>query len=596
VEARYAAWGETGVFTRTLVVRNRGGAPLALETASPLLAWNLPTGDWTMRTLWGGWGQERQLAVERVGHGARRLEQTFGRSSRGLVPWLSLRDEARGVEYVAELAWSGNWWMEVERHPEFNSLGLHDRPLSVRVGLRHDFGGALVLAPGDSIVLPAVAMTAARGDLDDATIRMHRWQREFVVPRQPANTPPLVQFNSWYPFNDKFTVDSLVRTADVAAELGAEVYILDSGWYSEEGWWAELGDYGVSRRKFPRGLEALARHVRRRGMKFGLWVEIENVGVRSRLFREHPDWCLQLAGRPLVKDDRCQLDFAKPEVRAWATATVDRLVRDYGLEWIKIDYNHDPGDRFDARAGGRAGGRLHDHLASYYQWLDELRARYPRLVVENCASGGLRFDVGIMAHAHATWISDRVDPVASLQLRYGCSVQFAPALCNHWMVGDTDRGEVKAGGAPGWHDFMFRVAMNGQFGISSRVHEWDAALEARARANVALYKRVRATIAAGDVYHLTPAPPAEKPTGWMALQYVAEGGRRSVVTAYRLAEGAARRSFVLRGLEAGATYEVWRDGQAVGRMGGDILMNAGLDVSLAEEWRAAVFELVADER
>lgn len=593
VEARYRAWGETGVFTRQLVVRNRGATPLALESSDPLLALDLPTGEWTMRTLWGGWGQERQLATEPVRHGARRFEQTYGRSSRGLVPWLSLRDEARGVEYVAELAWSGNWWMEVERHPDFNSEGLHDRPLSVRMGLRHDFGGALTLAPGDSLALPAVAVTAARGTMDDATNRMHRWQREHVIPRSAANTPPLVQFNSWYPFNDHIAIDTLLRTADIAAELGAEVYIVDSGWYSEEGWWAELGDYQVSAAKFPRGLEELSRRVAARGMKFGLWVEIENVGVRSRLHREHPDWCLSLGGRPLVKDDRCQLDFAKPEVRAWATATVDRLVKAYGLGWIKIDYNHDPGDRFDARgdAGGHAGGRLHDHLLAYYQWLDELRARHPDLVVESCASGGLRFDVGIMAHAHSTWISDRVDPKASLQLRHGCSVQFTPGICNHWMVGDTDRGVVTPGGAPGWHDFMFRVAMNGQFGISSRVHEWDAALRERAKANVALYKRVRSTIADGDVYHLTDPPPNVNPTGWMAIQYVAPEGARSVVTAYRLAGGAATRAFPLRGLRVDASYRVLREGQPPRTLRGAELMSAGLPVSLDAEWRAAVFEL-----
>jgi alpha-galactosidase len=593
VEARYVAWGETGVFTRRLVIRNHASVPTTIASADPLLAFSLPTGDWTMRTLWGGWGQERQLAVEPVRHGARRFEQTFGRSSRGVVPWLSLRDEARGVEYVAELAWSGNWWMEVERHPDFNSQGLRDRPLSVRFGLHHDFGGTLTIAAGDSLLLPAVVVTAARGTMDDATNRMHRWQREHVVPRQPANIPPLVQFNTWYPFNDHIAIDTLLRSADVAAALGAEVYIVDSGWYSEEGWWAELGDYQVSRRKFPRGLEELSRHVRQLGMKFGLWVEIENVGVRSRLHRAHPDWCLALAGRPLVRDDRCQLDFAKPEVRAWATSTVDRLVRDYGLEWIKIDYNADVGDRFDPAIGdaGHQGGRLHDHLVAYYAWLDELRARHPGLVIENCASGGLRFDAGIMAHAHSTWISDRVDPVASLQLRYGCSVQFAPELCNHWMVGDTDRGVVKPGAAPGWHDFMFRVAMNGQFGISSRIHEWDAALLARAKANVALYKGVRATIASGDTYHLTGAPDAERPTGWMAIQFAAPDGSRAVVTAYRLAGGAASITFPLRALRADAEYLVSIDGHPSGTTRGDALRSRGLPVALDAEWRATVVEL-----
>jgi alpha-galactosidase len=415
-----------------------------------------------------------------------------------------------------------------------------------------------------------------------------------VVPRSAANTPPLVHFNSWYALGDSVREVPLLRSVDLAAEAGAEAYILDSGWYNEQDWSAELGDYRVSRRKFPRGLEAVADHVRARGMTFGLWVEIENVGRGSRVLREHPDWCLSDGGRPLVRGGRCQLDFAKPEVRRWATATVERLVRDYGLGWIKIDYNVDIGDRFDPAPGGHAGGRLRDHLAAYYAWLDELRAAHPRLVVENCSSGALRFDLGIMAHAHTAWVSDVVSPEASPALRYGCTLQFAAALCNHWMVGENDRGEVKPGGAPGWWDYMFRVAMNGQFGLSGRLAEWEPALRARAAENVALYKRVRATVADGDVYHLTPPPRPVRPAGWMALQYAAPAGDRSVVMAYRLdGPAAADTAFRLRGLRPDAEYDVARDGRPVARLRGAALAAGGLPVALAEPWRAAVYELSA---
>lgn len=594
VEARYTAWGETGVFTRQLTLRNRGTRPLPVESSSPLLAWTLPRGEYTQRVLHGGWGHERQVAAERVGVGARRLEQSQGRSTQGYVPWLSLRDEGRGVEYLADLAWSGNWWLEVERPPVGGWDAPPQQPVRARFGMRHDYGGALSVAPGEALALPAVAFTAAAGDLDDAANRMHRYQRAYVAPRSAANAPPLVQFNSWYALGDTVREVPLLRTADLAAEAGAEVYVLDSGWYNEQDWASELGDYQVNRRKFPRGLEAVSAHVRGRGMRFGLWVEIENVGRRSRVFRDHPEWCLSEGGRPVVRGERCQLDFAVPAVRAWATATVGRLVRDYRLGWIKIDYNVDVGDRFDPAPGGHAGGRLRDHLAAYYAWLDELRAAHPDLVVENCSSGGLRFDLGMLAHAHGTWVSDVVSPEASPALRYGCTLQFAAGLCNHWMVGENDRGEVRPGGDPGWWDYLFRIAMNGQFGISGRLQEWDPALRARAAANVALYKRVRATVADGDVYHLTPPPALERPAGWMALQYAAPDGGRSVVMAYRLGgAGAADTSLRLRGLRPDAEYDVVRDGRPAGRARGSALAAAGLPVALGAPWRAAVYEVTA---
>ena len=149
-------------------------------------------------------------------------------------------------------------------------------------------------------------------------------------------------------------------------------------------------------------------------MKFGLWVEIENAGIESRLFHEHPEWCLPYDGKPWITANRCQLDFANAAVRQWATATVERLVSRYGLDWIKIDYNIDVGDRFDPARSGQSGRRLYDHLTAYYAWLDSIRAAHPDLVVENCSSGGLRLDLGVMAHTHTAWLSDVVDPMASV--------------------------------------------------------------------------------------------------------------------------------------------------------------------------------------
>lgn len=589
LEERFAAWGETGVITRELIVTNRGRSTLAVDIAP---TWLLPGGDYTLRYLYGTWGQERQLAIETLGAAVRDFEQTTGRSSKGYVPWLSLRNEGAGIEYLAELAWSGNWRMQVERTPGENDIELRSRPVAVRMGIRHDGGGSLSLAPGASFTSPRLALTASAGDLDDAANQMHRWQRRYVSAPAPGNRPLLVQFNTWYPYGQEIDVEKAKRSADVASAIGAEVYIVDSGWYVDRDWVLELGDWQVSRRKFPHGLEELADYVRARGMKFGLWVEIENLGQGSRMFREHPDWCLAYKGKPVINDRRCQLDFAKPAVRQWARAVVERLITTYQLGWIKIDYNIDAGDRFDPTRPARAGARLHDHLVSYYRWLDEMRAAHPQLVVENCSSGALRFDSGIIAHTHSTWVSDVVNAKQSLQLGYGCTLQFSPELCNHWMVGEKDDGSVDPAGAPGWWDFMFRVPMTGQFGISSRVVEWSPALRDRAAANVALYKRIRATITGADVYHLTPSPDHNNPTGWMAIQYVAPDTGRIVLLAYRLAQGAPAESFRLRGLAPGVRYDVTRDGEPVLTATGAELAGAGLRVALDEEWRSAVIELV----
>ena len=584
VEARDATWGETGVVTRQLMLTNTGSQALRVNSF-PSLTWSLPRGEYELSYLYGGWGRERQLATERLGAGRRAFVSNRGRSSNGYSPWFSLLNRQTGVRYAAQLAWSGNWEMSFERHPDRRPL--EQETLRVELGMRFDGGHALSLAPGASFMLPQVAFTSLTGDLDDAANRLHRYQRQYVVPRTPANDPLLVQFNSWYPFPGKMTVAEMKRCADIAAGLGAEVFVLDAGWFNKKDWSRELGDWQVDPVAFPNGLEELAQYVRGKGMKFGIWVEIENLGVDSQTFAQHPEWCLSLDRRPIENSRRYHLNFANPEVRRWARSALDRLVRGYRLEWLKIDYNIDIGEQFDQ------DNALYRHVTSYYGWLDEVRAAYPGLVIENCSSGGLRFDLGILAHTHTTWLSDEARPLPSLQLGYGCTLEFLPEVCNHWMVGDKDKGEVLPGKPPGWWDFLLRVPMNGQYGISSRVFDWSPELKRRAAENIALYKGLRRVIMGADVYHLTPPPAHDDPTGWMALQYTAPDRQRSVVMAYRLAASSAAQLFRLRGLDDARVYEVKQDGRTRGALSGRVLSQKGLPVKLAAEWRAAVIELEA---
>jgi alpha-galactosidase len=591
VEARYTTWGETGVLTRQLKLSNKGDRVLHVELL-PSLAWRLPAGEYELDYLRGTAGHERQLTSEPLRAGRRAFVTTRGRSTIGYSPWFALHNRELGTTYLAQLAYSGNWQMGFEQPPDPRPLG--DEDLRVDLGMRFDFGGALALRPGESFTLPLAAFTASAGDLDDAANQLHRFQRQYVIPRTPTNDPLLVQFNSWYPFPGKPTVDQMKIYVDLVAQLGAEVFVHDSGWYNKKDWSRELGDYVVNPAAYPKGLEELAQYVHSKGMKFGIWVEIENLGVESQTFKEHPDWVLTYNGRPLEVYNRYHLNFAKPEVRRWARSVVDRLVHDYQIEWLKIDYNIDIGEKFDPPGMERPGDVLYQHLMNYYAWLDEVRAAYPKLVIENCASGGTRFDLGIMGHTHTTWLSDIVRPVPSVQLGYGCTVEFIPEVCNHWMVGDKDDGEVVLSNPPGWWDFMLRVPMNGQYGFSSRVFDWSPEMKQHATDAVRLYKRLRQVIMGADVYHLTPPPAHNDPTGWSAIQYVSPDRKRSMVTVYRLAQSNATEALKLRGLDAERKYRVTEEGQPRGVLTGREVSTRGFPVKIDAEWRATVIELQAE--
>ncbi len=589
ISARYRTWGQTGVITRQMTLRNKSEGPIHIKEF-PSLAWQLPPGNYDLTYLWGGWAHERQVANEQLGPGRRSFTMTRGRSTNGYSPWFCLYHRGLGVRYLGQLAYSGNWEMYFEQYPDGQSLAQEN--LNASLGMRFDFDGPLQLAAGQTFEIPLVAFTATSGDMDDGANQLHRFQRQYVVPRTPTNNPLLVQFNSWYPFPGEMNVEQMKRCVDVAGPLGAEVFVLDAGWFSSKNWSRELGDWNVNPVAFPNGMEELARYVRRKGMKFGIWVEIENLGVDSKMFREHPDWCLTYNGKPLLLDQRYPLNFAKPVVRKWAASIIDRFVRDYGIEWLKIDYNIDVGDMFDPPAlFARPGDVLYRDRTTYYEWLDEIRSRHPDLMIENCSSGGLRFDLGIIGHTHTTWLSDEVRPKPSVQLAYGSTVEFIPEICNHWLVGDKRNGEVDLSNPEGWWDFLFRAPMTGQFGISSRVFDWSPELKSRAKVNIDFYKKVRHVIMGADAYHLTPCPDHDDPTGWSAIQYASPDRKRSVLLAYRLASSVSTRVFKLRGLAPGYTYQISIDGAGRDKLAGQTLLNDGLRVELKDPWRASIIEL-----
>jgi alpha-galactosidase len=590
VEVRYKTMGNTGAIVRQIQITNRSTQPLPVYNL-PSLALRLPAGGYELTYLHGGWGRERQVAVEPLRAGRRTFGSRSGRSSNGFSPWFSLFNQESKVRYLAQLAYSGNWQMDFERHPA--SIPLDKLPLQVEFGPHFDFGGPLLLRPGASFLAPEAVFTATAGDLDTGANQLHRYQHRYVVPHSVSNVPPLIQFNSWYPFPGKMTVQDMIRCADVAVELGAEVFVLDAGWFNKKDWSAELGDWEADRVAFPHGIEELSNHVHRKGLKFGIWVEIENLGIESQMLKQHPDWCLSYQGKPVLNSARATLNFAKPEVRHWARSVIERLMRDYKLDWIKIDYNNDVGDLFDPLIAGQRGDVHYGHVTSYYRWLDEIREAFPNLVVENCASGGMRFDLGIIGHTHTTWLSDVVLPKLSVQLAYGSTVEFTPQVCNHWMVGDREDGEILPNGTRGWWEFMLRVPMNGQFGISSRVFDWPAELKTVAKAEVARYARIRKVIDGADTYHLTPSPDHDNPKDWMALQYVTSDQTKSVVNVYRLAQSNPQNTFLLRGLEVRKRYQIAENGINKGVKTGEELAKIGLEVTLNEEFRASIFELEA---
>jgi hypothetical protein len=297
----------------------------------------------------------------------------------------------------------------------------------------------LTLAPGESFTSVPVAVTVARDAADPvaavlAGLTAHR--RTLVAAKGTAGHDralPVI-------FNDYMntlmgdpTAAKILPLAEAAAKAGADCYCIDAGWYDDHagGWWDAVGEWEPSRSRFPDGLGAVLAYIRELGMTPGIWLEPEVVGVRSPIAETLPaDAFFQRGGRRVVEHGRHQLDLRHPAARAHLDAVVDRLVG-MGVGFFKLDYNIMPGPGTDT--GGLApGAGLLEHCRAYLDWLDAVLARHPGLLIENCASGGMRADYATLSRLHIQSTSDQQDPVLYPPIAAATPASVLPEQAGHW--------------------------------------------------------------------------------------------------------------------------------------------------------------------
>ncbi len=265
------------------------------------------------------------------------------------------------------------------------------------------------LKPGESFetVPAAVGVTAA--GFDDAMGTLTQYRRAIRRPNEDDERLPVI-FNDYMNclFADP-TTEKEFPLIDAAAEAGCEYYVVDAGWYADGDWWDSVGEWKESRKRFPNGLSEVMDYIRSKGMTPGLWLEPEVMGIRCEKAGEVPDdWFFVRHGKRVFDRSRYQLDFRNPEVRAYVDSVIDRLVQEYHVGYIKMDYNIEPGIGTELHADSAGDGML-GHERAVLDWLDGVFARYPDLVIENCSSGGLRMDYAMLSKLSIQSTSDNED-------------------------------------------------------------------------------------------------------------------------------------------------------------------------------------------
>ena len=218
------------------------------------------------------------------------------------------------------------------------------------------------------------------------------------------------------------TTEKEIPLIDKAAEAGCEYFCIDAGWYSAGYWWDGVGEWLPSGERFPGGIKEVTDYIRSKGMIPGVWLELEVMGIKCPKADKVPDdWYFMRHGKRVYDRSRYQLDFRNPQVRAHATEVIDRVVNEYGVGYIKMDYNIEPGIGTELDADSYGDGLL-GHNRAYLEWLDGIFEKYPDLIIENCSSGGLRMDYAMLSRYSIQSTSDQEDYV-----RYATITANAPS-------------------------------------------------------------------------------------------------------------------------------------------------------------------------
>lgn len=592
VTLRYTIDPATGIVGRSATIRNNGKVPVRLDQASSA-AWSLPTGDdYQLHYLTGHWAGEWTLQQRPVSAGSTVIESRRGSTSHQANPWFAidragLTTEENGPVWFGALAWSGSWRISVDRDP----LG------DVRiVGGMNPFDFSYRLKPGEMLETPVFYAGYSGDGMGGASRLLHRFEVAKILPEGPTPKLRPVLYNSWEA--TEFAVDEKgqMALAEKAAKIGVERFVMDDGWFgARNNDHAGLGDWTVNRTKFPNGLKPLIDKVHGLGMEFGLWVEPEMINADSELYRAHPDWVINMQGRPRSEQrNQMVLNLARKDVRDHVLKTIDDLVSQNDIQFLKWDHNRNWSEPGQPGVDPADQQRLYvDYVRNLYSIIAELRRRHPKLEIESCSGGGGRVDLGIMALTDEVWPSDNTDPFDRLSIQDGFTHAYTPAVMMAWV---TD--------SPGWAnnrttslDYRFLSSMQGGLGIGANLNKWNDADFADAAKMVAAYKQVRQTVQQGALYRLIrPEGGSER----SATFYVSPDKRQGVLFAFVHSSGKVDKMprIHVAGLDPDRQYRVRAIDAAASAtdevQSGRYWMNAGIDVPLKGDFQAAgrVFERV----
>jgi len=417
----YGVFSKHDVITRTVVIENIGKDEIKVCRAFSASLDILNSDELDVITFNGRHGMER--CVERVplGKGAVTIGSRRGTSSHHHNPFVILCDKTAGENNGNCIGmlflYSGNFRAEVFRE--------YTGSVRMMMGIQDDMF-EYPLGKGEKFYAPEAALCYSNRGFTELSHRYHEFINDNVirVPENDEVRPILV--NSWEAAFFDFDKNKLLKLADNAKELGVEMLVLDDGWFgnrNDDN--TSLGDWNVNESKLGCSMGELSEEIHRKGLKFGLWIEPEMISEKSELYKKHPDWAYQIPGRGFIRSrNQLVLDFSRKEIVDYVFNAISEVIDNAEIDYIKMDMNRSITDVYTRNGIQNYGVIMYKYVVGMYDFIERLRKRYPKMLIEGCSGGGGRFDAGMLYYTPQIWTSDNTDAVERIKIQYGTSFAY----------------------------------------------------------------------------------------------------------------------------------------------------------------------------
>ena len=560
-------------------------------------------GDVWISHLHGSWGDEAGVTTEPLTPGIKLIENVDGARNAHIdhpEVMFSLDgkpQENEGRVIGAALCWSGNYAIRMATDNNF----VH----RIFAGIDSETS-EYNLAPKEVFATPKLALTYSQEGLSGASRNFHRWARHAGMLHHGDRVRDIL-LNSWEGVYLDVDEEKMSQMMEDIAAMGGELFVMDDGWFGDKYRRVQdnssLGDWVVDKKKLPNGLENLVRTAQKNGIKFGIWIEPEAVNSKSELFEKHPEWALQAPGRSLIYGrggTQLLLDVCNPEVQDFIFGVVDNLLtRHPQIAYIKWDANIELRNYGSTYLPRDKQSHIYiDYHRGLEKIMQRIRAKYPDVVIQACASGGGRANYGVMPYFEEFWVSDNTDALQRIYMQWGSSYFYpSNAMAQHISAAPNHQtGRVIP------IKFRCDVAMSGRLGLELQPSKMTEEERAQSTQAIKDYKTVREVIQLGNLYRLV-SPYDHK--GIASLMYTDDAKGKAVFFAYKMDNFVNQvvPRVCLRGLDPSKNYRVkelnvrtgarpcFLDGKT---FSGRLLMNTGIELPLGGDYASCVLELTAE--